>query len=65
MLLPGYVIVILGIGLFFYTPVYNALHGMDVAFDIFSAIIFIVAGPAVGFHIMANLFSSQFLSILL
>jgi hypothetical protein len=50
MLLPGYVTVILGIGLFFNTSVFgNALHSSNISFDIFSAIIFIVAGPAVGF----------------
>jgi hypothetical protein len=49
MLLPGYVTVILGIGLFFKSVFGNTFLGSSVTSDIFSAIIFIVAGPAVGF----------------
>lgn len=49
MLLPGYVTVILGMGLFFYDFVFGTFHDSNIPFEIFSAIIFIVTGPAVGF----------------
>lgn len=47
MLLPGYVTVILGIGLFVPSIISNTSSNPNI--NIFSAIIFIVAGPAVGF----------------
>jgi hypothetical protein len=55
MLLPGYVLVILGMTLFFPSFLQNntaapAAGGTgNISFDIFAAVVFIVAGPAIGF----------------
>ena len=57
MLLPGYLIIILGILLFFPYLIYGSINIAynapvekgTIPFDIFAAIVFLVAGPAIGF----------------
>ena len=53
MLLLGYVIIILVIVLLFPTSLYS-ING-EIAFNVFSAIVFIVAGPALGYPQLLSL----------
>ena len=53
MLLLGYVIIILVIVLLFPTSLYS-ING-EIAFNVFSAIVFIVAGPALGYSPLLSL----------
>jgi hypothetical protein len=53
MLLLGYVIIIHVIVLLFLTSLYS-ING-EIAFNVFSAIVFIVAGPAVGYSPLLSL----------
>jgi hypothetical protein len=46
-LLPGYITVILSLTLF--SPDLVGRGGQAISFDIFSAVVFLVAGPAIGF----------------
>ena len=53
MLLLGYVIIIHVIVLLFLTSLYS-ING-EIAFNVFSAIVFIVAGPALGYSPLLSL----------
>ena len=46
MLLPGYVLIILG--MVFFSPSFFSLN-QNTSFEIFSSVVFVVAGPAIGF----------------
>jgi hypothetical protein len=46
MLLPGYVLIILGL-VFFSPSLFSS--NQDTFFEIFSSVVFVVAGPAIGF----------------